>query len=86
MLTDICDVCNGMAALASICPECNQLADDQGKLSDFYGPYSPYRSIDELNATNGFEDLDQHRCTHLAYCSNCTLSFPVPVQCLQNSN
>jgi hypothetical protein len=79
-MSSICDVCNGMEPLVSRCPECTHLAEDQGKLSDFYDPYSPYRPIDELKATNGFADLSQRRCIHLAYCSNCTLSFPVPVQ------
>ncbi|MNI16625.1 hypothetical protein D3C73_699630 [compost metagenome] len=80
MTTYICDVCNGMKSLASNCPACNHLAEDQGKLSDFYGPYSPYRPIDELKASNGFEDLSSHRCIHVACCSNCNYSFPVSIQ------
>lgn len=76
----ICSVCNGMESLVNNCPECNHLAQDQGKLSDYYGPYSPYRPIDELKATNGSEDLIQHSCIHLAFCSNCIYSFPVSIQ------
>jgi len=76
----ICSVCNGMESLLNNCPECNRLAQDQGRLSDYYGPYSPYRPIDDLKATNGYEDLIQHTCIHLAYCSNCNYSFPVSIQ------
>ncbi len=76
----MCSVCNGMASFVSNCPECNYIAQDLGKLSDYYGPYSPYRPIDELKATNGFKDLIQHTCIHLGYCSNCIYTFPVPIQ------
>lgn len=75
----MCEVCNGMAQLAQKCPECRQDADDQGKLSDFYGPYAPYRPIDDLKLTNGFDDLRQHVCIHLTYCPNCNRSFLVSV-------
>ncbi|CAG7643101.1 hypothetical protein ACFQI7_10660 [Paenibacillus allorhizosphaerae] len=78
-MTYICEVCNGLESLSSSCPTCLQPADDQGKLSDFYGPYSPYRPIDDLKATNGFDDARQHLCIHLAYCPNCSASFPVSV-------
>jgi hypothetical protein len=75
-----CDVCNGIGSFSSNCPQCNNSAEDQGKLSDYYGPYSPYRPIDELKAANGFTDLRQHQCIHVAFCSNCTTVYLVPIQ------
>jgi hypothetical protein len=76
----ICEVCNGMAPLTGICPECNHPLEDQGKLSDFYGPYSPYRPADDLKITNGYLDVKQHRCIHLANCPDCSHSYLVFVR------
>ncbi|WP_248930431.1 hypothetical protein [Paenibacillus hamazuiensis] len=75
----VCPVCNGLEALQPICPDCGQAAADQGKLSDFYGPYSPYRPIDDLKMTNGYDDLRRHVCMHSVYCSRCGRSFELAV-------
>ncbi|TVY10515.1 hypothetical protein [Paenibacillus cremeus] len=76
----VCEVCNGMTALTVECQSCHAPANDQGKLSDYYGPYSPYRPADELKAANGFEDLASHQCIHVAFCPQCANTFYSAVQ------
>ena len=66
-----CPVCNGLEGLAGHCPACGSELDDQGRLSDLFGPYSPYRPIDESKLTNGLPDLALHLCVHLAVCPTC---------------
>ena len=77
-MTLICEVCNGMESLSCNCPTCLQPADDQGKLSDYYGPYAPYRDIDDVTDSL-LDDASQHQCVHLAFCPECAVSFPIPV-------
>ncbi|CAG7618680.1 hypothetical protein PAESOLCIP111_02139 [Paenibacillus solanacearum] len=77
-MTLMCEVCNGMESLSYSCPTCLQPADDQGKLSDYYGPYAPYRAIDD-GMDNLSGDVMQRQCVHLAFCPACAASFPVPV-------
>jgi hypothetical protein len=67
----MCPVCNGLTSIQDHCPKCSSLMNDSGKMSDFFAPYSPYREIDDVNMTNGFPDVKQHQCLHLAYCESC---------------
>lgn len=76
----ICPVCNGLETLWPSCPRCLAAAEDCGKTSDFYGPYSPYRPIDDLKLTNGFADASAHQCVHTSYCPGCRAGFFVMVQ------
>lgn len=71
MFDTICPVCNGLEQLVSVCPQCGGTTEDQGKESDYYGPYSPYRPIDDMKLTNGYYDLAQHQCMHAVYCPAC---------------
>jgi hypothetical protein len=71
LLSYLCPVCNGLDQLQASCRSCGGAAEDCGKASDYYGPYSPYRPIDELKLTNGFPDLAQHQCYHALYCPSC---------------
>ncbi|MBP1155012.1 hypothetical protein ACVLD2_001085 [Paenibacillus sp. PvR052] len=76
-----CAVCNGMEPLEYPCPVCGHPASDEGKLSDFYGPYSPYRPIDDLKMINGYdEDMKLHLCIHSVYCTECCKSSTYPVE------
>ncbi|WP_281883566.1 hypothetical protein [Paenibacillus sp. YYML68] len=76
----LCSVCNGMESVSASCPSCQGSALDQGKLSDYYGPYSPYRSMDDLKLTNGYADMEQQQCVHYGYCPQCDTAFPFAVQ------
>ncbi|WP_284637899.1 hypothetical protein [Paenibacillus silviterrae] len=75
-----CPVCNGLEELSFPCEQCREALDDQGRLSDFYDPYSPYRPIDDIKLTNGYEDLSTHQCIHLGRCSHCHRSYTLAVQ------
>ncbi|GAB7388827.1 hypothetical protein BSNK01_26650 [Bacillaceae bacterium] len=75
----ICPVCNGLASLGARCPHCKERMIDGGRLGDYYGDYSPYREIDDLKATNGYPDLRNGECWHLAFCPRCRRDIPWPV-------
>jgi len=75
----LCPVCNGMANLAAVCPNCGGEGSDEGRLGDLYGPYSPYRAIDDVRLTNGFPDLLDGVCLHAAVCRRCGTVFPASV-------
>jgi hypothetical protein len=44
---------------------------DGGRLGDYYDDYSPYREIDDLKMSNGYQDVSTHHCIHLIYCPHC---------------
>ena len=67
----LCPVCNGLNLLQSNCTHCNHHLDDYGRVDQIWGPYAPYREIDDLKMTNGFEDFENHKCIHLASCPSC---------------
>ena len=67
----LCPVCNGMERLASVCPRCGSAMADAGRLTDTFGPYAPYRPVDELKRTDGLPDLIFHLCYHRLDCETC---------------
>lgn len=67
----MCPVCNGLADFDQHCPNCGKALRDEGPIQQFYGPYSAYRPIDDIKKSNGFPDLANNECMHLAYCANC---------------
>ncbi|WP_438434175.1 hypothetical protein [Gorillibacterium sp. sgz500922] len=73
----VCPVCNGLRTLSARCPICGQAAEDQGRYNDLFGPYSPYRPIEDVSRTNGLPDLTLGACAHVAVCRNCAHAFPV---------
>ncbi len=76
----ICPICNGFDSLIQPCPRCHRPLEDMGRLSDYYNPYSPYREIDQLKLTNGYQDLTHHLCFHLLSCPQCHLQLVHHVQ------
>jgi len=74
----ICPICNGLAASVTQCPACGQLLDDEGRISDFTGDYSPYRPIEDLKLSNGYYDARDHLCLHFQVCNHCKKRFIVP--------
>lgn len=76
----VCPVCNGLQAVSAVCPRCASSLKDGGKIQDYYGPYSPYRPIDDMKMTNGFADLSTHRCVHYIHCEECGYSYPQAIQ------
>lgn len=76
----LCPVCNGFHTLSAACPNCGGGGSDEGRLGDLYGPYSPYRSIDEIRMTNGYPDLRDRLCLHFATCRDCGTAFIASVE------
>jgi hypothetical protein len=76
----LCPICNGFDVFQAVCPQCQHAAEDLGRLGDLYGPYSPYRPIDDIRMTNGYPDLQHHQCLHAASCSGCGHRFIVQVK------
>lgn len=82
-MATLCPICNGLTSLQASCEHCGSPIEDNGRLNDLYGPYSPYREIDHLKLTNGYSDLAHQQCIHVAYCPNCShqqLSFTQEIE------
>ncbi|SDO44350.1 hypothetical protein SAMN04487897_11472 [Paenibacillus sp. yr247] len=74
----ICPVCNGLQELNTECPVCSHQMNDCGRLSDYLGPYSPYREIDEISMSDGTA-VQHDQCLHLVNCSDCHYSFTIQI-------
>jgi hypothetical protein len=64
-MDQVCPLCNGLTALDATCGKCGARMIDDGMLTDYVGPYSPY----ELSPRMRVEE--EGRCTHLLHCSSC---------------
>jgi hypothetical protein len=78
-MNSLCPVCNALQEWDHTCPECGRLLTDQGRLTDWYGPYSAYRPIEALSMAAGPRDRQAHICCHAALCETCGRLFEVPV-------
>ena len=79
-LLPICPLCNGLITLVKRCPSCYGEMEDEGKIENFYGPYSPYEDVTQLSMTNGFPDLAMEQCFHLAFCPACGMQEKVAIK------
>ncbi len=70
-MESICPICNGIRRINALCPNCQNQLIDQGKLEEFYGPYSPYMEIEANKLSNGYIDLENNYCMHLNICPVC---------------
>jgi hypothetical protein len=69
---NICPLCNGLRALYFYCPHCQTEMQDEGKVTDYFGPYSPYMETDLLKQADGYKTTwTNHECVHLFYCPHC---------------
>ncbi|SFI86452.1 hypothetical protein [Thermoflavimicrobium dichotomicum] len=66
-----CPVCNGLNSLILPCPKCGHSLQDGGRVFDYLANYSPYRPIDDLKMTDGWQDYQNHLCPHQTYCEQC---------------
>ncbi|MEX2104934.1 MAG: hypothetical protein WD907_06355, partial [Bacilli bacterium] len=67
-----CPLCNGFTQFHDTCIHCGHNMDDEGRYSDYFGDYSPYREIDDLALTNGIPtDVSDHQCVHIIHCESC---------------
>lgn len=67
----MCPACNAFAILKYACPACSHSMEDQGRFDAYTMDYAPYRPMDDMKLSNGFYDLQTHRCVHLVYCPRC---------------
>lgn len=68
----ICPLCNGLASVSILCPNCKSQLEDQGKVTDYFDDYSSYMDIDIMKRVDGDPDsLENHECLHYFYCANC---------------
>ncbi|KJS19185.1 MAG: hypothetical protein VR72_19380 [Clostridiaceae bacterium BRH_c20a] len=62
-----CPVCNGLLSIGELCENCRDVMEDQGRIEDFYSPYSPYEEQDGIPL---LQELPGN-CIHLFSCTNC---------------
>jgi hypothetical protein len=74
----ICPVCNALTLLAVSCPRCGSATEDEGRWSDWSGPYAPY----EPTLVNAQEVIvtDEVVCKHAVRCIHCQLPFTVEIK------
>jgi hypothetical protein len=60
----VCPVCNGLSVLRETCKRCGSPLGDDGPVTDYVGPYSPYELSPQTH-----QKLDT--CVHLLYCNSC---------------
>ncbi|WP_407870973.1 hypothetical protein [Paenibacillus sp. P36] len=80
-MSSICPVCNGLQELTTDCPVCSHAMCDGGRLSDYLGPYSPYREIDVYSMSDSDGTLSGHggECLHLLNCPDCMHSLTIQI-------
>lgn len=81
-----CPVCNGLYELEVHCPRCKHTLDDEGRLTDYFGDYSPYREIDHAKLNNGMMDVRDQRCIHILSCPFCFFSERYMVREIEQKN
>ncbi|MBP2002083.1 hypothetical protein J2Z69_003140 [Paenibacillus shirakamiensis] len=69
----ICYLCNGLAPLKLACPDCNCPLQDQGKMEDYIGPYSPYMNTAFISDLETMEYTGE--CEHRIQCTQCGEAF-----------
>jgi hypothetical protein len=75
----ICPVCNALSLLEVSCPNCGSAAEDEGRWSDWSGPYAPYETQTVFAATNMTAAADEIVCQHSIRCIRCHLPFTVEI-------
>ncbi|WP_152619396.1 hypothetical protein [Cohnella kolymensis] len=73
----ICPVCNALSLLEVSCAICGSAAEDEGRWSDWVGPYSPYEPT--LPGTVTMVVDNDTVCRHAARCVQCDFPFTVEV-------
>ncbi len=71
----ICPVCNALNPLEASCPKCGSTAEDEGRWTDWSGPYSPYEPA--LLTASPF--VHEAVCQHAVRCTSCDYPFSVDI-------
>jgi len=72
----LCPACNALASHQPLCPRCGADAVDDGRATDWAGPYAPYGP--EAFAAPA-ESGDGPWCLHAARCPSCGETFEARV-------
>jgi hypothetical protein len=75
----ICPVCNALSLLEVSCPNCGSAAEDEGRWSDWSGPYSPYEPTLFSSGNETALIPDEVVCQHAVRCISCHLPFTVEI-------
>nr|WP_077623158.1 hypothetical protein [Sediminibacillus massiliensis] len=76
-----CPLCNGMRTITRNCSNCDETMEDQGKVVDYMGDYSPYLPDDIAKTVDGVQNsTEDHVCVHLFHCNNCKQDMRVEIQ------
>jgi hypothetical protein len=74
----LCPVCNGLRPLVSTCYVCGARLLDEGKWTDWTGPYAPYEPVAFTAET--YLSSGEEICKHVGYCPICEDGFEVSVR------
>ncbi|TFE24235.1 hypothetical protein [Cohnella luojiensis] len=74
----ICPVCNALSPLEVSCPQCGSAAEDEGRWSDWSGPYSPYEPT-LFAMENAFPSTAETVCQHAVRCVDCQHPFTADI-------
>ncbi|RKP56143.1 hypothetical protein D7Z26_05725 [Cohnella endophytica] len=74
----ICPICNALIPLKVSCPDCGSVAEDEGRWSDWSGPYSPYEAAGFVGQREA-EVADDAICQHAVRCIRCGAPFTVEI-------
>ncbi|NPC92052.1 hypothetical protein HOO54_07450 [Bacillus sp. WMMC1349] len=69
----MCPVCNGILVETKACPKCGGEMTNIGKVTDFFGPYSPYMEFDS------FLQMKKTSCLHVYSCVDCSFQDTVEI-------
>lgn len=68
----VCSLCNGLKQITRICPHCQKMIEDQGKVTDYLDDYSAYMDTDSMKLFDGYShSLELQQCVHLFFCDQC---------------
>ncbi|QGQ44500.1 hypothetical protein [Metabacillus sediminilitoris] len=69
---DLCPLCNGLESKVILCPNCQSIMEDKGKITDYLDDYSAYMDIDIMKLFDGnIRSLENHKCMHYFFCPLC---------------
>ena len=72
----VCPICNGMASYIVKCSDCGSQMEARGAIQDYFDDYSAYL---DKNITQRIDGVEENRCVHIFYCTNCNDDKRVPV-------
>ena len=71
-MDQVCPLCNGMAAVYVYCDKCGIRMNEEGRIEDIKGAYSPYMDKESFHTDMNTSNITgDHLCIHLYYCEKC---------------